>query len=122
MKIALSEYPTLNVIIRAPQMLFRATRRFLLAAIVTLLAIGPVSDCIGGESKGWIGITLAVDADSVFNLTLNSVLVTDVVPRSPASEASSLKGDMVETVDGIVVRGAAADEMNIHLGKKLARH
>ena len=40
------------------------------------------------------------------------------MPCSPASEAGLLKGDLVETVDGIVFHGTAADEMKIHLGKK----
>ena len=99
------------------QVQFRASRRIFLAAIFTLLCMGSVTDCLGGESKGWFGFTLTVDADGIFNPTLNSVSITDVAPRSPASEAGLLKGDMVETVDGIVVRGAAANEMKTHLGK-----
>ena len=100
-------------------MKFSALRRIFLAAIVTLITVGSVSNCLGGESKGWFGFTLTVDGDGIFNPTLNSVLITDVAPHSPASEAGLLKGDMVETVDGIAVHGAAANEMKIHLGKKV---
>ena len=82
-----------------------------------VIAINTVMECVeqikthGQVTKPWVGIygvTVTPQVASYYNLSRDSgVLVTNVVPRSPAQKAQVTSGDVIVALDGAQIRGTS---------------
>lgn len=81
------------------------------------IPINTVMECVeqikthGQVTKPWVGIygvTVTPQVASYYNLSRDSgVLVTNVVPRSPAQKAQVTSGDVIVALDGAQIRGTS---------------
>jgi C-terminal processing protease CtpA/Prc len=86
-----------------------------LFAAFTLMFAGK-ADAAG--EKGWFGIGVAVETEGFFlDPTLLAVKIDKVVPSSPAATAGLTAGDSVIEVEGIVVAGARARDVQAAMDK-----
>jgi C-terminal processing protease CtpA/Prc len=71
-----------------------------------------VSNCFAGESGGWFGFTINVDA-SIFSLNpvLRSATVVKVVAGSPAARGGVTAGDQIIQVEGVAIAGRRAKDI-----------
>ena len=85
-------------------------RRFAVTVVFVLWLI--VSSCLAGESGGWFGFTINVDA-SIFSLNpvLRSATVAKVVAGSPAARGGVIVGDQIIQVEGVAIVGRRAKEI-----------
>lgn len=59
------------------------------------------------SNPGWLGISFTVKGSGVFwNPTVNSIVIAEVVPNSPAAQEHLVAGDTLLEVEGQVVEGA----------------
>ena len=71
--------------------------------------------------KGYIGISMAIDGEGVWNPTLKSVTIAQAVPASPAALAGIVEGDSIVEVEGKQVAGAKAGDWNSPSNRKKAK-
>jgi C-terminal processing protease CtpA/Prc len=73
--------------------------------------------------KGWFGFKVNVDVDGIFNPVLRSAVVIEIIADSPAAKGGMSAGDEIVGVEGIVIAGRPAKEvqalMQKHPGEKL---
>ena len=79
------------------------------AAIVALGLFVP--GALGAE-QGWFGMGVKVDGDGFFlNPTVKSATIQKVIPASPAAQQNLAVGDQIIEIDGHVVAGKKAKEL-----------
>jgi C-terminal processing protease CtpA/Prc len=90
----------------------RMNRRFRTFATLLLSVFLLSGSAAGGPDKGWFGFSVTVDGDGFFlNPVLRSVTITSVTPGSPAAARGLTAGDQVAEVEGVVVVGSKADDV-----------
>lgn len=91
-------------------------RRTALAALATLLAAPALQ---AADERGHLGFAVSVDGDGpIWNPVLKTAKVAKVTPTSPAASAGLVPGDLIVEVDGRVVAGAKARELEPLMKKK----
>jgi C-terminal processing protease CtpA/Prc len=75
-----------------------------------------IASAVAAE-KGYIGLSVSIDADGIFHPTLKSAVVHDVAPGSPAAAAGLAKGDQLVEVEGRTVAGAKAEDLKPYLSR-----
>lgn len=91
-------------------------RRTALVALATLLA-APVLQA--ADERGHLGFSISVDGDGpIWNPVLKTAKVAQVTPASPAASAGLVPGDLIVEVEGRVVAGAKARELEPLMKRK----
>ncbi len=96
------------------------TRRTVSVSTAAFLAM-PTSIWAQAEAKpGSFGFAIEVDGEGSFlNPTLKSVTIKSVVSGRPAAQADIKPGDQILEVDGKLVAGAKARDLEPHLRKNV---
>jgi C-terminal processing protease CtpA/Prc len=100
-------------------------RRTVLLAVAVLLAFPIARQAQAEAVPGTFGFAIDVDGEGFFlNPTLKTVTIKSVVPGRPAATAGMKPGDQVVEVEGRLVSGAKARElqplMKKNVGESLA--
>lgn len=91
-------------------------RRAVLVALATMLASPALQ---AADERGHLGFAISVDGDGpLWNPVLKSAKVAKVTPASPAAGAGLVPGDLIVEVEGRVVAGAKARELEPLMKKK----
>ena len=62
---------------------------------------------LASAGSGWVGLSISVSGSGVFwNPTVTSIMITEVIPDSPAALEHLSAGDQILEIDGIPVVGA----------------
>ena len=69
--------------------------------------------------KGWLGFELNIAGESFFSLTVRSVTVASVTPKSPAAGQAIAAGDEIIQVEQTTVPGRKAWELKPLLQKQV---
>ena len=73
-----------------------------------------------GAGKGWFGLVVDVDGSGFsFNPVLRSVTISKVIAGSPAATQGLASGDQVTEVEGLVVAGRRAKEVELVMQKSV---
>ena len=73
-----------------------------------------------GTDKGWFGLVVNVDGSGFsFNPVLRSVTISKVIAGSPAATQGLASGDQVTEVEGLVVAGRRAKEVELVMQKSV---
>ena len=87
--------------------------------MVCAAALSPFA-ATAADEKGWFGLSFSVETEgSFFNPTLQSVKIEKVAPASPAVAAGLAAGDVVVSLQGMVVAGGKADEFKAAMKKSV---
>lgn len=87
-----------------------------------LIAISAFSTAVANaaEEKGWFGLAFNVETEGFsLNPTIQAVKIEKVVTASPAAQAGLAAGDVVVSLEGIVIAGAKADDLKAAMKKSV---
>ena len=88
----------------------------LLLAVLSLTWI--FASSLKAAEKGWFGFELNIAGESFFSLTVRSVTVASIIPKSPAAAQSIAAGDEIIQVEQTTVSGRKAWELKSLLQKQ----
>ncbi len=84
-----------------------------------LIAAGLLVACPAFAEEGWLGISVSVTGEGRFwNPVVHEIVVSGVAEGSPAAASPIVAGDQIVAVDGIVVDGKRARELQPHFEKE----
>lgn len=85
------------------------------AALVIAIALHVSSFSADAADKGYLGVSLEVDAEGMFNPTLKTLTVKTVAPSSPAAKAGIGSGDQIIEIEGRKVAGSSANDLRVYM-------
>lgn len=93
-------------------------RRMSMPLLLAALALPTLLQA--AEQKGWFGLGFDIESEGFsLNPTLVAVRIHEIKPGSPAAGAGLLAGDVIASVQGIVVAGAKADRLKQAMDHKV---
>lgn len=87
-----------------------------------MLLVWTLSPAHAEDAKGFFGLGVSIDGEGFFlNPTLRTVTVEKVEPKSPAANAGIAPGDQIIEVEGRVIAGTKARELEPIMNKKVGQ-
>jgi len=93
-------------------------RRLAANILASLILAFAVISAVAEEGRGFLGFSIEIDSEGFFlNPTLKSATIASVAPTSPAANAGIAPKDRIVEVEGHVVAGAKARDLQPLLKK-----
>ena len=95
-----------------------ARRQVVASLLVVVGALALAPEALAAESGGWFGMSLNVEVGGfVLSPTVTAASLLEVAPNSPAASGDLRSGDQLLEVEGVVVAGGKAKDLQALMTK-----